>query len=147
MDSEVRLVDGRRVRLDHIGIAVESLEEGESFWRLLGLVPSGEDEENPEQGVNIRFLESTADSEPPGLELVDPPGSDTPVGRFIDRRGVGVQQLAFEVEDLSGLLAELKQAGVELIGEEPVPGAAGTRIAFVHPKSTGGVLVELLEKS
>jgi methylmalonyl-CoA epimerase len=69
------------------------------------------------------------------------------VGRFIDRRGVGVQQLAFEVEDLSGLLLELKGAGVELIGEEPVLGAAGTRIAFVHPKSTGGVLVELLEKS
>jgi methylmalonyl-CoA epimerase len=69
------------------------------------------------------------------------------VGRFIDRRGVGVQQLAFEVEDLSGLLAELKQAGVEVIGEEPVPGASATRIAFVHPKSTGGVLVELLEKS
>lgn len=141
------MVDGRRVRLDHIGIAVESLEKGESFWRLLGLVPSGEDEANPEQGVNIRFLESTADSEPPRLELLEPTGSDTPVGRFIDRRGVGVQQLAFEVEDLSGLLAELKQAGVELIGEEPVPGASATRIAFVHPKSTGGVLVELLEKS
>ncbi len=141
------MVDGRRVRLDHIGIAVESLEEGESFWRLLGLIPSGDDEINPEQGVNIRFLESSSDAEPPRLELLEPTGSDTPVGRFIDRRGVGVQQLAFEVEDLSGLLAELKGAGVELIGEEPVSGAAGTRIAFVHPKSTGGVLVELLEKS
>ena len=139
-------MDGRRVRLDHIGIAVDSLDEGELFWRLLGLIPSGEDEVNPEQGVNIRFLESATDSEPPRLELLEPTGSDTPVGRFIDRRGVGVQQLAFEVEDLSGLLVELKQAGIQLIGDGPAAGAAGTRIVFVHPKSTGGVLVELLEK-
>ena len=139
-------MDGRRVRLDHIGIAVDSLDEGELFWRLLGLIPSGEDEVNPEQGVNIRFLESATDSEPPRLELLEPTGSETPVGRFIDRRGVGVQQLAFEVEDLSGLLVELKQAGIQLIGDVPAAGAAGTRIAFVHPKSTGGVLVELLEK-
>lgn len=142
----MNILDGRRVRLDHIGIAVESLEQGESFWRILGLIPSGEDESNPDQGVNIRFLESTPDSEPPRLELLEPTGSDTPVGRFIDRRGVGVQQLAFEVEDLSGLLVELKQAGIQLIGDEPMAGAAGTRIAFVHPKSTGGVLVELLER-
>ena len=139
-------MDERRVRLDHIGIAVESLEKGEVFWRLLGLNPSGDDELNIEQGVNIRFLESTTQSEPPRLELLEPTGSDTPVGRFIDRRGVGVQQLAFEVDDLSGLLDELKAAGVTLIGDEPRSGGAGSRIAFVHPKSTGGVLVEMLEK-
>ena len=87
----------RRVRLDHIGIAVESLEEGEVFWRLLGLNPSGEDELNSEQGVNIRFLESATDSDPPRLELLEPTGSDTPVGRFIDRRGAAPHERPVDV--------------------------------------------------
>jgi methylmalonyl-CoA epimerase len=80
------------------------------------------------------------------LELLEPTGEDTPIGRFISSRGEGVQQLAFEVDDLESLLEELSAAGVALIDETPQSGAAGTRIAFVHPKSTGGVLVELLER-
>ncbi len=135
----------RKVRLDHIGIAVSNLNSGSEFWRILGLSQSGEDESNNEQGVNIRFI-ATSGGKPPKLELLEPTGEDTPIGRFISKRGEGLQQLAFEVDDLESLLAELSAAGVALIDETPQSGAAGTRIAFVHPKSTGGVLVELLER-
>lgn len=135
----------RKVRLDHVGIAVNDLDAGARFWQILGLSQSGQDEANEEQGVNIRFIGTSA-GEPPKLELLEPTGEDTPIGRFIAKRGEGVQQLAFEVDDLESLLVELADAGVSLINETPQSGADGTRIAFVHPKSTGGVLVELLER-
>jgi len=135
----------RKIRLDHIGIAVDNLDGGSKFWRILGLSAIGEDESNAEQGVNIRFI-TTSGGEPPKLELLEPTGDDTPIGKFIEKRGAGVQQLAFEVDDLDSLLEELSAAGVALINETPQAGASGTRIAFVHPKSTGGVLVELLER-
>jgi methylmalonyl-CoA epimerase len=131
--------------LDHVGIAVNDLDAGARFWQILGLSQSGQDEANEEQGVNIRFIGTSA-GEPPKLELLEPTGEDTPIGRFIAKRGEGVQQLAFEVDDLESLLVELADAGVSLINETPQSGADGTRIAFVHPKSTGGVLVELLER-
>ena len=140
------MTQGRGIRLDHVGLAVESLAEGEKFWNLLGLTSSGDDESNSDQGVNIRFLEGDAEAPPPRLELLEPTGEDTPIGRFIAGRGAGVQQLAFEVDNLESLLEQLKAEGIRLIDETPGVGASGTRIAFVHPKSTGGVLVELLEK-
>lgn len=135
----------RKIRLDHIGIAVSNLDAGTNFWRILGLNVLGDDESNAEQGVNIRFMD-TSSGEAPKLELLEPTGDDTPIGKFIAKRGEGVQQLAFEVEDLDSLLKELSAKGVALINETPQDGASGTRIAFVHPKSTGGVLVELLER-
>jgi len=134
-----------KIRLDHVGIAVNSLDEGVKFWKLLGLVTEGDDEINLEQGVNIRFL-STQQGNPPRLELLSPTTSDTPVGKFIDTRGQGVQQLAFEVNDLQATINKLIESGIEMIDKIPNQGADGTKIAFVHPKSTGGVLVELLEK-
>lgn len=134
-----------KIRLDHVGIAVNSLDEGVKFWKLLGLVTEGDDEINLEQGVKIRFL-STQQGNPPRLELLSPTTSDTPVGKFIDTRGQGVQQLAFEVNDLQATINELIESGIEMIDKIPNHGADGTKIAFVHPKSTGGVLVELLEK-
>jgi len=133
------------IRLDHIGIAVNDLEQGVKFWELLGLTTSKEVETNEEQGVKILFL-STAEGPAPNIELLEPTGQDTPIGQFISKRGPGVQQLAFEVDDIFQIISQLQSNGVEMIDEIPKIGAGGNKIAFVHPKSTGGVLVELVEK-
>ncbi len=132
------------IRLDHIGIAVNELDSGSGFWKLLGLIP-GEDECNDAQGVNIRFFETDQGTNATRIELLAPTGPDTPIGRFIQKKGVGIQQIAFRVDDLDSLLVRLLSAGVRLIDETPTEGAQGSRIVFVHPSSTGGVLVELLE--
>lgn len=133
------------IRLDHIGIAVNDLEQGVKFWELLGLTTSKEVETNEEQGVKILFL-STTEGPAPDIELLEPTGLDTPIGQFISKRGPGIQQLAFEVDDISQIISQLQSNGVEMIDETPKIGADGNKIAFVHPKSTGGVLVELVEK-
>ena len=132
------------IRLDHIGIAVNDLDSGSKFWRILGLT-QGEDESNHEQGVDIRFFNTEFGERPPRIELLAPMGEDTPIGRFLSKRGAGVQQIAFRVDDLDALLVRLIGEGIRLINETPTEGAGGSRIAFVHPSSTGGVLVELLE--
>ena len=132
------------IRIDHIGIAVNNLDSGSTFWRLLGL-EQGDDELNEEQGVNIRFFGTEHGDDATRIELLSPTGQDTPIGRFLDKYGPGVQQIAFRVDDLESLLSKLKTEGVRLINETPTQGAHGSRIAFVHPSSTGGVLVELLE--
>ena len=132
------------IRLDHIGIAVNDLDSGSKFWRILGLT-QGEDESNHEQGVDIRFFNTEFGERSPRIELLAPMGEDTPIGRFLSKRGAGVQQIAFRVDDLDALLVRLIGEGIRLINETPTEGAGGSRIAFVHPSSTGGVLVELLE--
>lgn len=132
------------IRLDHIGIAVDDLESGSAFWQLLGL-SQGDDERNDEQGVNIRFFETEQGTNATRIELLEPIGEDTPIGRFLNNNGAGIQQIAFRVDDLDSLLSRLKAEGVRLINETPTEGAHGSRISFVHPSSTGGVLVELLE--
>ena len=132
------------IRLDHIGIAVDDLDSGSAFWKLLGL-SHGEDECNDEQGVNIRFFATEQGTDATRIELLSPTGEDTPIGRFLEKKGPGIQQIAFKVDDLESLLSRLKSEGVRLINESPTEGAHGSRIAFVHPSSTGGILVELLE--
>ena len=131
------------IRIDHIGIATENCELATRFWSLLGLI-QGEDETNTEQGVNIRFFE-TLQGDAPRIELLEPISPDTPIGKFLRKRGAGIQQLAFEVDDLCSTIDQLLAAGIRMIHESPVDGAHGTKIAFVHPSSTGGVLVELVE--
>ena len=133
-----------KIRLDHIGIAVNELDSGSKFWEILGLKNSGE-EVNDEQGVNIRFYDTDFAEKATRIELLSPTGEDTPIGKFLASRGPGVQQIAFQVDDLQGLLNRLKTEGIRLINETPTAGAHGSQIAFVHPSSTGGVLVELLE--
>ena len=132
------------IRLDHIGIAVNELDGGGKFWELLGL-KQGRDETNDEQKVDIRFFETSPSDKPPKIELLAPTSDDSPIGKFLSKKGPGIQQVAFRVDDLDSLLAKLSNEGVRLINEEPTIGAGGSRIAFVHPSSTGGVLVELLE--
>jgi methylmalonyl-CoA/ethylmalonyl-CoA epimerase len=133
------------ITIDHIGIATESLDDATMFWSLLGLARVGLDETVEEQGVTTRFFETAVGHRryPPKVELLEPTGPETPVGRFLERRGPGVQQVCFHVGDLEGLIAHLMANGIVMIDEVPRRGAGGKRIAFVHPKSTGGVLVEL----
>ena len=137
------------IHLDHIGIATSSLEEGSSFWRLLGLHEAEEDELNEEQGVSIRFFATSPEEEghSPRIELLEPTSLDTPIGKFLARKGPGVQQICFRVSDLKSMLEYLKDNGIKLIDEKPRRGAGNTLIAFVHPHSTGGVLVELSQHS
>ena len=128
--------------IDHIGIAVKSIEEGKRFFTdILGL-KFEKTEIIEEQKVKTGFFPIT-DSE---LELLESTEPDGPVAKFIEARGQGVQHIAFRVENLDGALAELKEKGVRLIDQEPRKGAGGARIAFIHPKETSGVLVELCEK-
>ncbi len=129
---------------DHIGIACESNDSSEKFWSLLGFNITGI-EENIQQGVNIRFMEGN-NAPQPRLELLEPISEDSPVGRFISKRGAGVQQVALATDDLRSLLDILKSNNIRLINEEPVQGAEGSMISFIHPSSTGGVLVELVQK-
>jgi methylmalonyl-CoA/ethylmalonyl-CoA epimerase len=128
--------------IDHIGIAVKSIEEGKRFFAdILGL-KFEKTEIIEEQKVKTGFF-PIADSE---LELLESTEADGPVAKFIEARGQGVQHIAFRVENLDEALAELKEKGVRLIDQEPRKGAGGARIAFIHPKETSGVLVELCEK-
>jgi methylmalonyl-CoA epimerase len=136
------------IYIDHIGIATSDLEEGSLFWNLLGLELAGSDETVASQGVTTRFFNTSpldTNIKPAKVELLEPTGDETPVGRFLSKRGPGIQQLCFRVGDLEGLLHHLKENGIRLINEEPTVGAGGKLIAFVHPASTGGVLVELTQ--
>jgi methylmalonyl-CoA/ethylmalonyl-CoA epimerase len=144
----------KALKLDHVGIAVENLEEAlELYSGILGLELAGT-ETIEEQKVRTAFLSLGGGSagaagsvgEGTELELLESTDPEGPIGRFIANKGPGVQHLAFRVQDLDAALAELKAAGVRLIDEKPRYGAGGARIAFLHPKSTKGVLVELCER-
>ena len=129
-------------KVDHIAIAVSSLEKGLSFYHdLLGLEHCGT-EEIPEQKVKTAMLAAGSTH----LELLEPTSNDSPVAKYIGQRGEGLHHIAFQVEDLEGELVRLKTAGARLIHEKPTRGVGGTRIAFVHPASAAGVLLELVER-
>ena len=135
-----------KIYLDHIGIACDNLEDASPFWRLIGL-QQGNDETVIEQGVTTRFFAtSDGDTKKPMVELLEPTGADTPIGKFLTKKGPGVQQICFRVEDIDEMISMLTSNGIIMIDSEPRIGAHGAKIAFVHPKSTGGVLVELAEK-
>jgi len=129
------------LKIDHIGIAVKSLAESSKLYELLGIKSTGT-EEVAEQKVKVAFF-PVGDSE---VELLESTAPDGPIARYIEKNGEGLQHLALRVDDLEAALAELKAKGVRLIDEKPRYGAGGARIAFVHPKSTGGILLELSEK-
>lgn len=127
-------------KLDHIGIAVKSIEAA-SLYRALGLtIDHVETVES--QGVKTAFL-SVGDS---NLELLEPTGPGSPVAKFIEKRGEGIHHLCFRVKDIDAQVAALREQGFRLINESPVPGAHGCRVAFLHPAAANGVLIELSEK-
>ncbi len=135
-----------KIYLDHIGIACNKLADASNFWKLLGLI-QGQDELVEDQGVITRFFETSAqDPSNPKIELLEPTGEDTPIGKFLAKRGPGVQQICFRVEDIEKMISLLLDNGIQMIDEVPKLGAHGAKIAFVHPRSTGGVLVELAER-
>ncbi|HEX5726225.1 MAG TPA: methylmalonyl-CoA epimerase [Longimicrobiaceae bacterium] len=127
--------------LDHVGIAVHSLEESLPLFESITGGKGYGRERVEVQGVEVVFVGSG----PGRLELLAPTRDDSAVARFLGRRGPGMHHLCYRVPDLGAELARYRAAGAELIDAEPRPGAGGHRVAFVHPKSTGGVMVELLE--
>jgi methylmalonyl-CoA/ethylmalonyl-CoA epimerase len=128
-------------QIDHIGIAVEDLDTAvERYRRTLGVEPAHR-ERVESQGVEEVLL-------PVGtsfIQLLGALGPDTPVGRFLERRGPGVHHIGFRVDDVASALDQLRDEGLRLIDDTPRPGSRGTTIAFVHPKGMGGVLVELVQ--
>lgn len=128
--------------IDHVGIAVKSIDEaGKFFTDILGLKLKDQ-ETVEEQKVKTGFFPIT-DSE---IELLESTEPDGPVAKYIDARGEGIQHIAFRVENIEEAVQELKEKGVRMIDNEPRKGAGGARIAFIHPKESHGVLVELCEK-
>ena len=129
------------MKIDHLGIAVQSIEESLAFYReAMGLELSGR-ETVEEQGVHVAML-PVGESR---IELLEATGPDTPVARFLAKRGPGLHHVCYRVADIRSALARMKAAGVRLIDQEPRVGAGGHLVAFVHPSATGGVLVELAE--
>ena len=130
------------LKIDHLGIAVNSIDQGKKFWtQALGLDFEGT-ETVTEQKVTTAFL-PVGESE---VELLESTSPDGPIAKYLEKKGEGIQHVAFRVENLEEALAELKEKGIRLIDEKPRNGAGGARIAFLHPKATNGVLVELCER-
>ena len=130
------------LKIDHLGIAVNSIEEAKKlFHDILGLEFEGT-ETVQEQKVTTAFF-PVGDSE---VELLESTAPDGPIAKYLEKRGEGIQHIAFRVDNLEEALAELKDKGIRLIDEKPRKGAGGAMIAFLHPKSTHGVLIELSER-
>lgn len=128
--------------IDHIGIAVINMQESLSFWETsLGIEPHGI-QEVPEQKLRTAFLPMGGTE----IELLESTSADSSVAKFIEKHGEGLHHIAIRVDDIEAALAELKAKGIQLIDETPRNGAGGARIAFVHPKATHGVLLELCER-
>lgn len=129
-------------KVDHIGIAVKNIDEALNFYEgVLGLKTAGK-ETVEEQKVTVAFL-PIGDSE---VELLESTSEDGPIAKFIEKNGEGIQHIAYKVDDIEKAIETMKSKGVRMIDEKPRYGAGGARIAFCHPKSTGGVLVELCER-
>ncbi|HZI17406.1 MAG TPA: methylmalonyl-CoA epimerase [Pyrinomonadaceae bacterium] len=129
------------MRVEHIGIATPRIEEALKFWRdALGLEVKHV-EVVEEQGVRVAMLPAGE----PRIELLEPTGEDSPVAKFLARRGPGIHHVAVRVPDIRAALSRLKDEGTRLIDEEPRVGAGGCLVAFVHPAAAGGVLLELVE--
>ena len=129
------------MKIDHIGIATKDLEEGLAVWRdALGLQIDAT-EEIPEQGVRVAMLQ-VGESH---IELLEALSPESPVGKFLAKRGPGIHHIAVEVSDIRRALADLKNKGLRLIDEVPRVGAGGCLVAFLHPSTTNGVLLELVQ--
>lgn len=132
----------KAMKVDHIGIAVKNLEESIAFYRdILGLEVQGT-ETVDEQKVKVAFL-PVGDSE---IELLESTSEDGPIAKFIEKNGEGIQHIAFKVDDIEESIAYMLSKGMRMIDEAPRYGAGGAKIAFVHPKSSGRVLVELTQR-
>ena len=129
------------LKIDHIGIAVKNLAESTRLYEMLGIQSTGS-EVVAEQKVKVSFF-PVGDSE---IELLESTSPEGPIARYIEKNGEGIQHLALRVDNIEVALEELKAKGIRLIDEKPRYGAGGAKIAFVHPKSTGGILLELSQR-
>lgn len=130
-------------KINHIGIAVKSLEESLPFYRDNLGMPFAGIEEVAEQKVRVAMLQIGESK----IELLEPTSDDSPVAKFIEKSGPGIHHVAYEVEDIEAAIAKLMGDGVRMIDEKPRCGAHDTRIAFIHPKSSNGVLTEICQCS
>jgi len=128
-------------RIDHIGVAVEQIEPSLELYRDSFELRVAHREVVSEQGVEAVLLDVGENH----VELLAPLDSETPVGRFLQKRGPGLHHVAYQVNDIDATLAALKRAGMALIDEQPRAGIRGSRVAFMHPAGTGGVLTEIVE--
>lgn len=126
--------------VDHIGVAVRSLRELVPLYRALGLEVSG-GEEVPSEMVRVAFLSAGGTR----IELLEPTTPDSPIARFLATRGEGLHHISLEVDDIRTTMEALAAQGFELVSSEPRPGVHGTLVCFIHPKSAGGVLIELCQ--
>jgi methylmalonyl-CoA/ethylmalonyl-CoA epimerase len=128
-------------RIDHIGVAVEQIEPTLLLYSDNFGMRVAHREVVEEQGVEAVLLDVGENH----VELLAPLGAETPVGRFLDKKGPGLHHVAYQVKDIDATLAALKQAGMALIDEQPRAGIRGSRVAFMHPRATAGVLTEIVE--
>jgi methylmalonyl-CoA/ethylmalonyl-CoA epimerase len=129
-------------KIDHVGIAVRSIDEARRFYEALGLRVE-EIEEVPQEGVRVAMIPCGESR----IELLEPIREDSPVARYLDKQGQGVHHVCFASDDVEADDASLREAGYRLIRDRPTAGAGGSRVQFVHPKSAGGVLVELAQSA
>jgi methylmalonyl-CoA epimerase len=127
--------------IDHVGVAVEDLDAALELYQGRFKMPLAHRETVSEQGVEAVLLD-VGDTH---VELLSPLGPETPVGKFLARKGPGLHHVAYRVDDIEGALAQLREQGVALIDSEPRVGIRNSRVAFLHPRATGGVLTELVE--
>ena len=128
-------------RIDHIGVAVEEIEPALELYRDSFELTLAHREVVEEQGVEAVLLDVGENH----VELLAPLGADTPVGRFLAKQGPGLHHVAYQVKDIDATLESLRQAGLQLIDQEPRTGIRGSRVAFMHPRATAGVLTEIVE--
>ncbi len=129
-------------RIEHVGIAVRSLKEAMATYEKMGFKISSP-EEVEKQKVRVAFIKLGESR----IELLEPTTPDSPIAKFLDKKGPGIHHMAIEVDDLKAKLKELKQEGFRLIDKKPRQGAHGLTIAFIHPKATHGVLLELCQQN
>ena len=130
------------MKIDHLGIATNGIDEAASMYRDAFGLSVAEIEEVPTQKVRVAML-PIGESR---IELLEATSPDSPISKFLEKRGPGIHHIALRVANIRAALADLKAKGARLIDEEPRPGAGGCLVAFIHPSSTGGVLIELVER-
>ena len=129
------------MKINHIALAVPDLEAGEAFWQAVMGLPKTKSYREEGQGVDVTFFAAGETS----VELISPLDDESGVAKYLAKRGPGMHHLCFEVDDIEATLAELSAKGVQLIDETPRFNKKGVKVAFVHPKSTGGVLIEFYQ--
>jgi methylmalonyl-CoA/ethylmalonyl-CoA epimerase len=132
--------NGPDIEIDHLGIAVETLEKGYPFWKALGFIEDKNPETVNDQKVKVGMLPLKNQAQ---IELLEATDEQSPIAKFIQKRGPGIHHMCLRVKNIEKILGELKSKGIRLINETPVKGAHNSLVAFVHPASTGGILVEL----